>query len=96
MRASPAMRAGQRFKTVCVTEEGYHMLKELSAFYKVPMGFYIYSLLVPAFDQATQESLTLQRIEENRKKAERAQEALTEKEPDEIQDRNQPARRTHF
>jgi hypothetical protein len=96
VRASPAMRAGQRFKTVCVTEEGYHMLKELSAFYKVPMGFYIYSLLVPAFDQATQESLTLQRIEENRKKAERAQEALTEKEPDEIQNRTQPARRTHF
>lgn len=95
-RDSPAMRKGKRFKTVCLPEEGYFMLKELAAFYKVPMGFYVYSLLVPAFEQATQESLTLQRIEENRKKAEQTREALKKKEPDEIQNRTQPARRDHF
>jgi hypothetical protein len=95
-RASPAMREGKRFKTICLPEEGYFMLKELAAFYKVPMGFYVYSLLVPAFEQATQESLTLMRIEENRKKAARANGTNPLKEPDEIQDRTKPARRTHF
>lgn len=95
-RNSPAKREGKRFKTVCLPEEGYYMLKELAAFYKVPLGFYVYSLLVPAFEHATQESLTLQRIEENRKKAEQTREALKKKEPDEIQNRTQPARRDHF
>lgn len=95
-RNSPAKREGKRFKTVCLPEEGYYMLKELAAFYKKPLGTYVCSLLVPAFKQATQESLTLQRIEESRKKAERARNALKEKEPDEIQNRTQPARRDHF
>lgn len=95
-RASPAMREGKRFKTVCLPEEGYFMLKELAAFYKVPMGFYVYSLLVPAFEQATQESLTLMRIEENRKKAARANGTNPLKEPDEIPSRTNTPRRTHF
>lgn len=61
------------------------MLKELSAFYKVGMGAYMASLLQPAFDQAYKESLTLQRIANNREKAK-----------DEIQDRDDVPRRTHF
>jgi hypothetical protein len=68
-RDSPSMRSGARYKTITVNEETYYILKELSAFYKVAIGVYIYSLVLPAFDHAYQESLTLQRIEENRKKA---------------------------
>lgn len=67
-RASPSMRTGQRYKTITVNEETYYILKELSAFYKVAIGVYIYSLVLPAFDHAYQESLTLQRIDANRKK----------------------------
>jgi hypothetical protein len=66
-------------------EETYYILKELSTFYKVAIGVYIYSLVLPAFDHAHQESLTLQRIEENRKKAK-----------DEIPDTDDVPRRTHF
>lgn len=61
------------------------MLKELAAFYKVGMGAYMQSLLVPAFDQAYKESLTLQRIANNREKAK-----------NEISDRDDVPRRTHF
>ena len=84
-RASPSMRTGQRYKSISVNEETYYILKELSTFYKVAIGVYIYSLVLPAFDHAYQESLTLQRIEENRKKAK-----------NEIQDRDDVPRRTHF
>jgi hypothetical protein len=84
-RPSPSMRTGVRFKTVTVSEETYYILKELSAFYKVPMGVYIYSLVLPAFDHAYQESITLQRIEENRKKAK-----------NEVPNRDDVPRRTHF
>lgn len=84
-RDSPSMRAGRRFKTITVSEETYYILKELSTFYKVAIGVYIYSLVLPAFDHAYQESLTLQRIEENRKKAK-----------NEIPNRDDVPRRTHF
>jgi hypothetical protein len=84
-RASPSMRPGKRYKTITVSEETYYILKELSTFYKVAIGVYIYSLVLPAFDHAYQESLTLQRIEENRKKAK-----------DEIPDTDDVPRRTHF
>jgi len=95
VRSSPSMRAGTRYKTVCLPEEAYYMLKELSTFYKVSMGVYVYSLLLPAFDHATEESRTLQRIAENREKAEREKEAKL-KELHETQNRTEPTRRTHF
>ena len=85
VRASPSKRAGQRWITVSVPEEAYYMLKEVAAFYKVGMGNYLYSLILPAFDHAYKESLTLQRIDNNRKKAK-----------DEIPDRDDVPRRTHF
>ncbi len=61
------------------------MLKELAAFYKVGMGNYMYSIILPAFEHAYQESLTLQRIAANKQKAK-----------DEIQNRDDVPRRTHF
>jgi hypothetical protein len=84
-RASPSMREGARFKTITVPEETYYLIKEVAAFYKVSVGVYLYSLILPAFDHAYQESLTLQRIDANRKKAK-----------NEIQDRDDAPRRTHF
>lgn len=68
VRASPSKREGSRFRTIILTEECFYMLKELSSFYDCTPGFYVYSLVLPAFDHALQESVTLQRIEENRKK----------------------------
>ncbi len=85
VRASPSKRAGQRWITVSLPEEAYYMLKELAAFYKVGMGNYLYSIILPAFDHAYQESLTLQRIAANKQKAK-----------DEIQNRDDVPRRTHF
>lgn len=85
VRASPSKRAGQRWITVSLPEEAYYMLKELAAFYKVGMGNYMYSIILPAFDHAYQESLTLQRIAANKQKAK-----------DEIQNRDDVPRRTHF
>lgn len=85
VRSSPSMRTGSRYKTITVSEETYYILKELSTFYKVAIGVYIYSLVLPAFDHAYQESVTLQRIDENRKKAK-----------DEVPDPDKPARRTSF
>jgi hypothetical protein len=84
-RSSPSKRAGARWITVSVPEDAYYMLKELSAFYKVGMGAYVAALLKPAFDQAYKESLTLQRIANNREKAK-----------NETQDRDDVPRRTHF
>jgi hypothetical protein len=85
VRASPSKRAGQRWISVSMPEEAYYMLKEVAAFYKVGMGNYMYSIILPAFDHAYQESLTLQRIAANKKKAK-----------DEIPDRDDVPRRTHF
>lgn len=85
VRASPSKRVGQRWVSVSVPEEAYYMLKEVAAFYKVGMGSYMYSIIIPAFDHAYQESLTLQRIAANKKKAQ-----------DEIPDRDVTPRRTHF
>lgn len=85
VRASPSKRAGTRWITVSLPEEAYHMLKELATFYDVAMGVYLYSLILPAFDHAYAESLTLQRIDTTRKKAK-----------DEIPDRDDVPRRTHF
>jgi hypothetical protein len=85
VRASPSKRPGQRWITVSLPEDAYYMLKEMAAFYKVGMGAYMQSLLVPAFDKAYQESLTLQRIAKTREKAK-----------NETQDRNDIPRRTHF
>jgi hypothetical protein len=84
-RPSPSQRTGQRFKTITVNEETYYILKELSTFYKVSVGVYIYSLVLPAFDHAYQESITLQRIDANRKKAK-----------DETPNTDDVPRRTHF
>lgn len=96
VRASPSKRAGARFRSVSVTEECYYILKELAEFYKCTPGLYVYTLVLPAFDHAHEESMALQRIGENREKAEQTREALKKKEPDEIQNRTQPARRDHF
>ena len=85
VRSSPSMRTGSRYKTVTVSEECYYILKELAAFYKVAIGVYVYSLVLPAFDHAYQESITLQRIEETRKKAK-----------NEVPDTDDVPRRTHF
>lgn len=85
VRASPSKRTGSRFITVSVPEDAYYMLKEMSAFYKVGMGAFLAGLLKPAFEKATEESLTLERIAKNREKAK-----------DEIQDRDDVPRRTHF
>ena len=85
VRASPSKRPGQRWITVSLPEDAYFMLKEIATFYKVGMGAYMQSLLVPAFDQAYKESLTLQRIAKTREKAK-----------NEIPDRDDVPRRTHF
>jgi hypothetical protein len=85
VRSSPSKRAGKRWITVSLPEEAYYMLKEVAAFYKVGMGAYMQGLLKTAFDHAYKESLTLQRIDNNRKKAK-----------DEIPDRDDVPRRTHF
>jgi hypothetical protein len=85
VRASPSKRAGQRWISVSLPEEAYYMLKEIAAFYKVGMGNYMYSIILPAFHYAHEQSLTLQRIDANKKKAQ-----------DEIQDRDDVPRRTHF
>jgi hypothetical protein len=84
-RASPSKREGARFKTITVSEETYYLIKEVATFYKVSIGVYLYSLILPAFDHAYQESLTLQRIEANRKKAK-----------DETLHTDDVPRRTHF
>lgn len=84
-RPSPSKRTGARFKTITVPEETYYLLQEVATFYKVSMGVYLYSLVLPAFDHAYQESLTLQRIDANRKKAK-----------DEIPNTDNVPRRTHF
>ena len=89
IRASPSKRAGQRYRSVAVPEDAYHMLKEVAAFYEVGMGNYMYSLILPAFHHAYDESLTLQRIAENKEKAK-------QKAPDEIPNRDGASRRTHF
>jgi hypothetical protein len=89
IRASPSKRAGKRWISVSMPEEAYYMLKEVAAFYKVGMGNYMYSIILPAFDHAYQESLTLQRIAANKEKAK-------QKAQDEIPDRDDVPRRTHF
>ena len=89
VRASPSKRAGQRWISVSLPEEAYYMLKEVAAFYKVGMGNYMYSIILPAFDHAYQESLTLQRIAANKEKAK-------QKAKDEIPNRDDVPRRTHF
>ena len=85
VRASPSKRTGQRWISVSLPEEAYYMLKEIAAFYKVGMGNYMHSIILPAFDYAYEQSLTLQRIDANKKKAK-----------DEIPDRDDVPRRTHF
>jgi hypothetical protein len=89
VRASPSKREGKRWISVSVPEEAYYMLKEVAAFYKVGMGNYLYSIILPAFDHAYEESLTLQRIAANKEKAK-------QKAQDEISNRDDVPRRTHF
>lgn len=84
-RASPSKRAGVRWRSVSVTEDTYFMLQEVSAFYNVALGVYLYSLILPAFDHAYQESLTLERIAKTR-----------EKEKNETPNTDDVPRRTHF
>lgn len=91
IRASPSKREGSRFRSIILTEECYYMLKELSSFYNCTPGFYVFSLVLPAFDYALEESVTLQRIEENRKKANNE----TQQNPDAPNTIDTP-RRTHF
>ncbi len=86
MRASPSKRAGSRFRTVSMPEEAYFMLDEMSLFYKSPKSGLLAKLVKAAFEKAHKESLTLQRINENRKK----------EVPNEASDGDIPARRTHF
>ena len=89
VRASPSKREGKRWISVSLPEEAYYMLKEVAAFYKVGMGNYMHSIILPAFDHAYQESLTLQRIAATKEKAK-------QKAQDEIPDRDDVPRRTHF
>jgi hypothetical protein len=89
VRASPSKREGKRWISVSVPEEAYYMLKEVATFYKVGMGNYLYSIILPAFDHAYEESLTLQRIAANKEKAK-------QKAQDEISNRDDVPRRTHF
>jgi hypothetical protein len=86
-RLSPAYRKGPRWHSVAVPEEAYAMLKEMSQFYKKPIGRVVEDLAKPAFDKAYQESLTLARIAANKEKARATQET-----PDD----GEPPRRTHF
>lgn len=86
MRASPSKRAGSRFRSVSVPEDLYFMLHEMSLFYKATKSSLLVNMIKPAFEKAHQESLTLKRINENRKK----------EAPDEVPDGDIPARRTHF
>ena len=88
-RASPSKREGQRYMSVSMPEEAYFMLKEVATFYEVGMGNYMYSLILPAFHHAYEESLTLQRIAANKEKAK-------QKAPDDIPNRDGVPRRTHF
>lgn len=86
MRASPSKRTGSRFRSVSVPEDMYFMLHEMSLFYKATKSSLLVNMIKPAFEKAHKESLTLQRINENRQK----------EAPDEVPDGDSPARRTHF
>ena len=87
IRLSPSYRKGARWHSVAVPEEAYAMLKEMSLFYKKPIGRVVEDIVKPAFDKAYQESLTLARIAANKEKARATQET-----PDD----GDPPRRTHF
>lgn len=84
-RASPSKRTGSRFKAVSAPEDVYFMLSEMALFYKQSKSEVPRNLIRPAFEKAYQESLTLQRIAANKQKAQ-----------DEISDRDDVPRRTHF
>jgi predicted CopG family antitoxin len=84
-RASPSKRTGSRFKAVSAPEDVYFMLSEMALFYKQSKSEVLRNLIRPAFKKAYQESLTLQRIAANKQKAQ-----------DEISDRDDVPRRTHF
>lgn len=86
-RLSPSYRKGARWHSVAVPEEAYAMLKEMSLFYKKPIGRVVEDIVKPAFDKAYQDSLTLARIAANKEKARATQETS---------DDGEPPRRTHF
>lgn len=67
-RESPSQREGIRYKSVAVREDTYIRLHELGRFYRKSLARIIAEAIVPAFDKAYQESLTLSRIEVNREK----------------------------
>jgi hypothetical protein len=70
---------------VSTPEDVFFMIGELSIFYKKTKSEILRELVIPAFDKAYQESLTLQRIATNKQKAK-----------DEVQNRDDVPRRTHF
>lgn len=96
-RPSPSQRDGSRWKTITVPEETHVRLKELAKFYKKPIGRVVEEIVLPAFKKAYEESMTLARIEANRKKEKERVESLKRK-TDEAQtpDNPNPPRRTHF
>lgn len=85
VRSSPSKRSGSRFRSISSPEDVYFMLCELALFYKKSKSDIMRNLIKPAFEKAYQESLTLQRIAANREKAK-----------NEVQDRDDVPRRTHF
>lgn len=111
-RESPSQREGIRYKTISVREDTYIRLHELGRFYKKSLARIVAEAIVPMFDKAYQESLTLSRIEVNREKErERVEEQrralrqkqgirddIDETEDDEVDsfDDSPPPRRTHF
>jgi len=85
LRSSPSKRVGSRFRSVSTPEDVFFMIGELSIFYKKTKSEILRELVIPAFDKAYQESLTLQRIAANKQKVK-----------DEVQNRDDVPRRTHF
>lgn len=106
-RESPSQRAGVRYRSISVREDTYIRLHELGRFYQKSIARVVADAIVPAFEKAYQESLTLSRIEANREKERARVEELKSRlkgddedneddEDDETFDDDDRPRRTHF
>lgn len=96
-RPSPSQRDGSRWKTITVPEETHVRLKELAKFYKKPIGRVVEELVLPAFEKAYEESMTLARIQANREKEkERVEKLKRQTSETETPDDSDAPRRTHF
>jgi hypothetical protein len=74
-RRSSATRKGPRWKTLSVQENVFVMIKEIALFRKQAASTILAQIVGAEFDKVYQESLLLMRIEESRKKQEKAREA---------------------